>query len=152
MKTCPACAEPIPADVDTCPHCGVSLHDYSPTGGSTGGGRKTSTLMIVLLVVGSMFGVLVICGGVLAALFLPAVQQAREAARRSQCKNNLQQIGLAIHNYHESFSMFPLGGWYAGRISPNWRVAILPNIDQSPIYNQLNFSGASFTAPFSNEN
>ena len=88
---------------------------------------------------------------VLMALLLPAVQQAREAARRTQCKNNLKQIGLALHNYHDTFSLFPPG--YVDRngnpnltpdndLGPGWGWAsfLLPNIDQAPLYNQINFN------------
>src|SRR5260221_1111880 len=146
MKSCPACAEQIPSDVETCPHCGISVHEYSFGGGSAGGGKKTSTLMIVLLIGGGILGVLVVCGGILAALMLPAVQSAREAARRSQCKNNLKQIGLALHSYHEAHLVFP----YATTASypPNarftmnkhvWVELILPHMDQLPLYNQINF-------------
>jgi prepilin-type processing-associated H-X9-DG protein len=81
-------------------------------------------------------------------LLLPAVQQAREAARRSQCKNNLKQIGLALHNYHDALSVFPYGGsgnsdylWMAGTQTGygifNWRGHILPYIDQSTLYNAM---------------
>jgi prepilin-type N-terminal cleavage/methylation domain-containing protein/prepilin-type processing-associated H-X9-DG protein len=82
---------------------------------------------------------------VLIALLLPAVQQAREAARRSQCKNNLKQMGLALHNYHEAFQTFP-PGYIAGpdttKTTPGWGwpVLLLPQLDQAPLYNQLNLN------------
>jgi prepilin-type processing-associated H-X9-DG protein len=84
----------------------------------------------------------VVCGGVLAALLLPAVQQAREAARRSQCKNNLKQIGLALHNYHETYGCLPPAYITdeSGKPMHSWRVLILPFLDASPLYNQYDFS------------
>jgi hypothetical protein len=73
------------------------------------------------------------------------VQRAREAARRTQCKNNLKQIGLAIHNYHDLFGQFPQN--YDARRGPNpdqassvsWITASLPYFDQAPLYNQMDF-------------
>jgi prepilin-type processing-associated H-X9-DG protein len=92
--------------------------------------------LIELLVVIAIIAVLI-------ALLLPAVQQAREAARRTQCKNNMKQLGLALHNYHDAFNRFcDLRG---GPNDPANRggdecgiVRLLPYMDQSPMYNQIN--------------
>ncbi|WP_162130502.1 DUF1559 domain-containing protein [Schlesneria paludicola] len=101
--------------------------------------RRGGFTLIELLVVIAIIAVLV-------ALLLPAVQQAREAARRSQCKNNLKQIGLALFNYESSCGAFPAHSYqpYAG---PHWKdprcswfTAILPNIDQVNVYNLYEMS------------
>src|SRR5579871_6256397 len=104
--------------------------------------RQRGFTLIELLVVIAVIAVLV-------ALLLPAVQQAREAARRSQCKNNLKQIGLALQNYHDTSNIFPLG--YCARLpyvdgatdtTPGWGwpTYILPQLEQGPLYNQINWS------------
>ena len=78
---------------------------------------------------------------VLVALLLPAVQQAREAARRSQSKNNMKQMGLALHNYHDVFNHFPAGTVKNDDLGVeerlSWMVSILPYMDQAPLYNQI---------------
>ena len=78
------------------------------------------------------------------ALLLPAVQAAREAARRSQCVNNLKQIGLALHNYHDVNNAFPAAAITskAGKPLLSWRVAILPFIEQQDLYNQFHLDEA----------
>jgi len=97
--------------------------------------RRRGFTLIELLVVIAIIAILI-------ALLLPAVQQAREAARRTQCRNNMKQMGLALHNYHEALRCFPLGNnWGA---LPNWRVFLLPYIDQAPLYNQLNINTHTF--------
>jgi prepilin-type N-terminal cleavage/methylation domain-containing protein len=100
--------------------------------------KRRGFTLIELLVVIAIIAVLI-------ALLLPAVQQAREAARRSQCKNNLKQMGLALHNYHDTFKVFPFGkgASYAG--SPayaRWsqHAMILPYVDQANLYNALDFN------------
>jgi prepilin-type N-terminal cleavage/methylation domain-containing protein len=104
---------------------------------------KRGFTLIELLVVIAIIGVLI-------ALLLPAVQQAREAARRSQCSNNLKQIGLAIHNYHDTFKLFPtyLSNVNAGGFDPTasqwanpqgWLAMILPYAEGDTTYNGLNF-------------
>lgn len=107
--------------------------------------RRSSSgfTLIELLVVIAIIAVLI-------ALLLPAVQQAREAARRSQCSNNMKQIGLAMHNYESLYGTFPIGtrgglpDWsQAGlKTAINWRVSVLPYLDQATIYNQMNFAGS----------
>ncbi len=104
--------------------------------------RRPGFTLIELLVVIAIIAVLI-------ALLLPAVQQAREAARRSQCKNNLKQIGLALHNYHDAFKVYPPGyidnDPSANVLNQNllgWQTFILPHIDQAPLYNLISQSGA----------
>jgi prepilin-type N-terminal cleavage/methylation domain-containing protein len=97
--------------------------------------RVQGFTLIELLVVIAIIAVLV-------ALLLPAVQQAREAARRTSCKSNLKQIGLALHNYHETANTLPPG--WIGLNRWGWAVMILPQIDQAPLYNSLSgFTGQS---------
>lgn len=108
--------------------------------------RQRGFTLIELLVVIAIIAVLV-------ALLLPAVQQAREAARRSSCKNNLKQLGLAIHNYHDTHSVFPPGtinagesgcdsvGFTPGELRNHTAyMFLLPYLDQAPLYNQIDFS------------
>jgi prepilin-type N-terminal cleavage/methylation domain-containing protein/prepilin-type processing-associated H-X9-DG protein len=103
--------------------------------------RSLGFTLIELLVVIAIIGVLI-------ALLLPAVQSAREAARRSQCTNNLKQIGLALHNYESAAGSFPLGGNSApqapGGGLTDWagwsaQSMLLPFLEQAPVYNSINF-------------
>ena len=102
--------------------------------------RRGFTLIELLVVIAII--------AILIALLLPAVQQAREAARRTQCRNNLKQIGLALHNYHDVHNALP-PGWVGATAGVadiegvngfGWSVFLLPYIDQAPLYNQFNFS------------
>lgn len=118
--------------------------------------RRRGFTLIELLVVIAIIAILI-------ALLLPAVQQAREAARRTQCRNNMKQLGLAFHNYHDVYGIYPLA--YCWRIgtqlglvlgdSPNspdedfnlhgYTEFILPYMDQLNVYNRINFQAAAFS-------
>ena len=107
--------------------------------------RRSAFSLVELLVVITIIGILI-------ALLLPAVQAAREAARRMQCANNLKQIGLALHGYHTAIGSFPPGninlgaGMCPGSAEPvisystqngNWMIAILPYIEQSAVVQSI---------------
>ena len=95
--------------------------------------RRKGFTLIELLVVIAIIAILI-------ALLLPAVQQAREAARRSTCKNNLKQIGIGLHNYHDIQKMFPMGSMDQGTNtyeSWGWGALMLPQMDQGPLFDQL---------------
>ncbi len=99
--------------------------------------RRGFTLIELLVVIAII--------AVLIALLLPAVQQAREAARRSQCRNNLKQFGLAIHNYHDNNKVFPFGkgpSYPGAPVFARWsqHAMLLPFLDQTPLYKSITFT------------
>ena len=113
--------------------------------------RQKGFTLIELLVVIAIIAILI-------ALLLPAVQQAREAARRSQCKNNLKQLGVAVHNYVETYGVFPMGQIFRGNLAVaqaagaansdrgyraagwGWGAFILPFMDQAQLFSQIDFN------------
>lgn len=148
----------------SCPHCGVSTQVADQYAGQSGpckscgntiqipfaGGYQgkpqaaptqsssstgTVILVVVLCAVMGMF----VVGGVLVALLLPAVQAAREAARRMQCSNNLKQVALAMHNYHDTYKSFPPAYTVdaEGNKLHSWRTLILPFLEQGALYDQI---------------
>src|SRR5690242_21124887 len=93
--------------------------------------QRSGFTLIELLVVIAIIAILI-------SLLLPAVQQAREAARRTQCKNNLKQLGLAVFNYHDTFNVFPMSALLSGGPGGQRQsafVQILPYMDQAPLWN-----------------
>jgi prepilin-type N-terminal cleavage/methylation domain-containing protein/prepilin-type processing-associated H-X9-DG protein len=100
--------------------------------------RKGFTLVELLVVIAII--------GILVALLLPAVQAAREAARRTQCTNNIKQLALACHNYHDTHKAFPInyGQWNIRAphdgMSTSWMVSVLPFVEQQPLYDSVDFN------------
>lgn len=147
----------------TCPHCGLQTDvadEYAGQSGPCARCGKTITVppvgmgppvmgppqrssgpTVLIIVLVAALGVAVVCGGILVALLLPAVQAAREAARRSQCSNNLKQIALAMHNYHDVYGCFPPAyvADETGKPLHSWRVLLLPFLEQQALYEAYNF-------------
>ncbi|MDA1017637.1 MAG: DUF1559 domain-containing protein [Planctomycetota bacterium] len=102
-------------------------------------GNRRGFTLIELLVTIAIIGILV-------ALLLPAVQQARAAARRTACRNNLKQIGLAMHNYHDAHGTLPMAThWTQGGTLYSAFTAILPHHEQAPLYGKYDFDAPSYT-------
>ncbi len=119
--------------------------------------RRKGFTLVELLVVIAIIGILV-------ALLLPAVQAAREAARRMQCTNNLKQLGLAVHNFHDTFKMFPSAShqpgfkdpvyndWRDGRDRWSYLCVLLPYVEQTAMYEELVSNHVGRTRPWSGNN
>ncbi|MBI3467873.1 MAG: DUF1559 domain-containing protein [Planctomycetes bacterium] len=149
----------------TCPHCGAQTQVDEQYAGQSGpcahcgkqvtvpGGpavvpagympppKKSSAVPILVGVLAAVFvgGVCIV--GILVALLLPAVQAAREAARRSTCQNNMKQIALAMYNYQDTYGTFP-PAYIAdedGKPMHSWRVLLLPYLKQKALYSQYHF-------------
>jgi hypothetical protein len=145
----------------TCPHCGQQMEVADQYAGQTGpcsacgqtitipggplppmkpaydrsagGGGASIGIILAVVLVGVLF-----CGGILAALLIPAVGAAREAARRAQSMNNMRQIAIAMHNYHDTYNVFPpaVVRDEDGNLLYSGRVLLLPFLEQAPLYEQ----------------
>jgi prepilin-type N-terminal cleavage/methylation domain-containing protein/prepilin-type processing-associated H-X9-DG protein len=105
---------------------------------ATTGIRRSAFTLIELLVVIAIIAILI-------GLLLPAVQKVREAASRVKCQNNLKQIGLGLHNYHDSNRTFPKCSAPAGNIAGlGWHVHILPYVEQPALYSQFDLTAAGY--------
>ncbi len=143
--TCPSCGQAsvvgdeFAGKTGPCRACGetvtipMSKPAFGPPPTSSGGGGAFATVAVIVAVLG-IGGVL--CAGILVALLLPAVQAARQAARRMQSQNNMKQIALAFHNYNDTYGTFPAAYQLDadGKRTMSWRVAILPFLEQQNLF------------------
>ena len=145
--TCPHCgaesnvAEQFAGQSGPCGRCGrtITIPAFAPSYTAEPERRGMSTGVIVAIVIGAVLVVLLMCGGILAALLLPAVSSARDSARRVQCSNNLHQINIALMQYETEHGAFPPA--YSvdknGKPLLSWRVLLLPYLDQDGLYQQF---------------
>lgn len=145
--SCPKCGvstnvdEKFAGQSGPCRNCGQSVTipvpAHMPAAPATSSGG-TVILVVVLICVLGFFA----CGGVLIALLVPAFHATREAQRRMQCSNNLKQIALAFHNYHDIYGSFPPAYTVDadGRRLHSWRTLILPFLDQEALYRQIDLN------------
>jgi hypothetical protein len=151
--TCPNCghatqaADQYAGQTGPCSSCGsqvtIPLAASKPTGVAPQKSSSSNSAGITIaIVIVAVLGITVVCGGILTALLLPAVQAAREAARRVECSNHLKQVGLAMHNYHDTYNTLP-PAYIAdedGTPVRSWRALILPFIDQQALHSRYNFN------------
>jgi hypothetical protein len=150
--SCPHCNAPQTAEdryagmTGPCTACGKMMSvpslkpGVSPGKAAVAAGAGIGTVLVIVGIVGLV--VLLGCGGVLAALLIPAVGKAREAARRAQSMNNEKQILLALHNYHDTHQTLP-PAYIAdanGKPMHSWRVLILPYIEEQGLHSRYDFS------------
>ena len=144
---CPYCgkqttvADQYAGQSGPCASCGKQITIPFPAGPATGASAGAAAAAVggisaVIIVLGISVVVLLGCAGVLVALLLPAVQAAREAARRTQSMNNMKQIGLAIHNYHDTYRSLPPAVVTDADGKPLYsgRVLLLPFMEQGNVY------------------
>jgi len=150
--TCPFCgaqtnvADQYAGQTGPCANCGQqvtipgtpAVGPDAYVGGPAPARSSSGVWVVVAIVVGAGF-VLLVCGGILVALLLPAVQAAREAARRMQCSNNMKQISLALLNYEQAHGQFPPAYVADANGTPlySWRVLILPHMEADYLYQQF---------------
>ena len=150
--TCPHCghqttvSDEFAGQNGSCSQCGQTITVPAPAAGAGGpylvpAKRAAAPLVVVIVVAVAAIPVLFICTCILVALVLPAIQASREAARRATCSNNLKQIGLAMHNYHDAFGCFPPAYLpdEKGRPKHSWRVLILPYMEEGALYDEYDF-------------
>jgi hypothetical protein len=156
--TCPECAEKNSVGPEfggrhgKCAFCGAGVIVPQASGPaqlvtSSGGPpsqKAGASWLVVLAIAGGVLGVMVVCGGLLLALLLPAISAAREAGRRASCTNNVRQIDLALQNYVATYGHFPPAATPGknGKPPMSWRVAILPFMGQDALYHQYDQSQA----------
>jgi prepilin-type processing-associated H-X9-DG protein len=141
--TCPSCGQTsvvgdeFGGQTGPCRSCGKTVTvplgkaTHVPSSSSSGGTFAAVGVIIAVVGIGG-----VMCAGILVALLLPAVQAARTAARRAASQNNMKQIGLAFHNYHDTYRVLPAAYQVdaEGKRTMSWRVAILPFLEQQQVF------------------